>query len=332
MEDENDGRLFSFGVIADIQYAPIPDGTSYSGRARYYKHALTVAEHAFQHFQDEKVDLVVNLGDTIDGKCQEVVLNGGDPLPEGKDPGLHSIDEVLEALSRYEHGSVIHTYGNHCLYNLDRPTLSQKLGIPFIKEPCGDLVGYFHHQHKGFRFVVLDSYDIAMMQRCETSSQKRAQATEILKQNNPNFEGNMNSPEGMEGTDRRFVGFGGAIGNLQLEWLRQTLEDARNSSEKVIVLSHQPITPESTNPICLIWNYDEVLQVLQEYSDTVIASFSGHAHKGGYVHDADKGIHYRVFEAVLESMPERTYAIVHVYEDRLDVQGFGDCESASYNI
>jgi hypothetical protein len=55
-------RLFSVGLMADIQYAPIPDGYSYSGIPRYYRHALDAARHASRHFESEKVDLAINLG------------------------------------------------------------------------------------------------------------------------------------------------------------------------------------------------------------------------------------------------------------------------------
>ena len=60
--DPNDSRQFTIGLLADIQYAPIPDGFSYSGIPRYYKHALDAARSAAAHFQQEKVDLVLNLG------------------------------------------------------------------------------------------------------------------------------------------------------------------------------------------------------------------------------------------------------------------------------
>jgi hypothetical protein len=53
---------FTIGLLADIQYAPIPDGHSYSGVPRYYRHALEAAAHAAEHFEREQVDLVVNLG------------------------------------------------------------------------------------------------------------------------------------------------------------------------------------------------------------------------------------------------------------------------------
>jgi manganese-dependent ADP-ribose/CDP-alcohol diphosphatase len=331
-KEESSSPRFTVGVIADIQYAPIPDGTSFAGTPRFYRHALEVAGHAFRHFQEDKVDLVVNLGDTIDGKCQDIALHGGEPAPDGEDPGHYSLDHVMQAISPYRQGKILHTYGNHCLYNLNRQELQQRLGIQFKKEPCGELVGYYDHTHDNVRFVVLDGYDIAMMQRCEVSSQKHKEATEILRKNNPNFHKNMNSPEGLEGNERRFVGFNGSVGPLQLQWLRETLDQARQEKQKVVILSHNPILPESSSPVCLIWNYEDVLAILREYSDVVVASFCGHAHKGGYCRDPESGIHFRVFEAALENRPERTYAMVDVYDDRMVVRGFGNCDSATYDF
>ena len=322
---------FTAGVIADIQYAPIPDGFSFNGASRYYSHALEVAKHAAEHFERDKIDMVLNLGDTIDGKCQDIVGNGGDQVPEGVDPGHMSMDHVLEALSAYS-GPMIHTYGNHCLYNLDRKQLGDKLGLKFVEEPCGALVGYSHYVQDGIRFVVLDTYDIAMMQRCEETCQKRKEAQEILSKNNPNYPANMNSPQGLEGEQKRFVGFNGGVGSLQLSWLRQTLDEARAAGEKVIIASHAPILPGSSNPVCLVWNFDEVLEILRDFGDIVIASFSGHAHKGGYARDPQSGIHFRVIEAALESCPEKTYAIMDVYDDRLILRGYGHCESAVFDF
>jgi hypothetical protein len=53
---------FTIGLLADIQYAPIPDGFSFSGSQRFYRHALETAKHAAEHFEQDKVDLVLNLG------------------------------------------------------------------------------------------------------------------------------------------------------------------------------------------------------------------------------------------------------------------------------
>lgn len=314
----------TIGLLADIQYAPIPDGFSYGGKPRYYKHALQVAQVAAQHFQNERVPLVVNLGDIVDGKCQEVQVS------EDTDPGHAAVTHVMEALSAYQHGPILHAYGNHCLYNLDRPSLQKHLGIPFVQEPCGDWVGYFSHSFQNYRFIVLDSYDIAKHQRCEKTSLKYQEAVQILSQNNPNYPHAENSPEGMEDLNMRFVAFNGAVGPVQLKWLQKELQECRDCEQTAIILSHQPILPGSSSPVCLIWNYDEVLDILRENADVVAASFCGHAHKGSYKRDDVSGIHFRVLEAALENL-DKTYALVDFYSDRIQVRGFGSCESAVYD-
>ena len=353
---ENENKpIYTFGVLTDIQYAPIPDGHSYGGNPRYYRHAKKAAKHAAIHFQEEKVQCVVNLGDIVDGKCSNVqkwggsVSNnseGGDTVEEEKKTNGNSvvhnaIDDVLEALSSYNAGRMLHTYGNHDIYNLSRLDLARKLSIPFTLEPTNDLVGYYDHllhqpqqpSSMKMRFLVLDSYDICLLDRCPETSPKRHAAHAVMTKNNPNYPKDPNSPQGLEGLAKRFVAFNGAVDTPQLEWLEQSLQMARDNDEKVILCSHQPIHPESTWPTCLIWNYDEILAIVRNYNDVVCASFSGHAHKGGYVRDEVSGVHFRTFEAVLESPdPIRTYAMVDVWEDRLEVKGWGDCESDTYGL
>ena len=378
--DERRRPMYTFGVITDIQYAPIPDGHSYAGNARYYRHAREAAGHAARHFQEEGVQCVLNLGDIIDGKCADVERWGGivveeeggegdeeveveeekegDGVRVRTSVGHDAIDDVLEALGSYSAGRILHTYGNHELYNLSRRDLGKKLSIPFKLEPTtNELVGYYDHllhvprrsllNDDGvdddnndddddpwkLRFVVIDSFDICLLDRCAETSTKRRAAHEILKSNNPNYPEQENSPEGLVGLSRRFVAFNGAVDVPQLEWLEKSMENARTNGERVIICSHQPIHPDSSFPTCLVWNYDEILSIVRKYGDVIIASFSGHAHRGGYVRDEVSGVHFRTFEAMLESpSPIRTYAIVELFSDSLVVRGSGDCVSDVYDL
>jgi manganese-dependent ADP-ribose/CDP-alcohol diphosphatase len=320
--------LWTAGLLTDIQYAPIPDGYSYSGMPRYYRSALTSARMAAQHLARAHVDCVWHLGDIVDGKCQALQSHGGSDMDD--DPGIACCQHVLEALSDYQQGPIYHTYGNHCLYNMNRETMQQLLDIPFVREePSGDLVGYRSIRMPGnTRIVVLDSYDVSLLQRSPDSI-KYQQAVALLHQHNPNYPHAENSPQGMVGLHKRFVAFNGGVGPVQLAWLERTLEEARHNNERVILLSHQPMLPGSTAPICLMWNYQDVLQILRRYKDVVVASLSGHAHHYGYKRDASSGIHFRVLEAILEHT-EPTYAILECYVDRLVVRGYGSCESAVY--
>lgn len=331
-ESSSSALKFSVGVIADIQYAPIPDGTSYAGVPRYYRNALVGARRAAQHFQASRVHLVLNLGDTIDGKCQAIAQEGGDD--DFEDPGPTCLQHVLDALSPYQHGPTIHTYGNHELYNLDREQIGSMLAIPFVQEKghgSDELVGYQSYSYQGIRFVVLDSMDISCLR--PEGTRKRNLADAIMRRENPNYPHLENSPQGLEDVQKRFVAFNGAVDEPQLEWLRQTLQEARDSSEKVVLLSHQPILPDSCGPMTLIWNYDHVLTILREFADVVVLSLAGHAHKGGYKRDEVSGIHFRVMEAVLETPPpDATYAIMHVHDGKIELVGYGDCSSAIYDF
>ena len=250
--------------------------------------------------------------------------------------------------------------GNHELYNLSRKELGQKLQIPFTLETSGDLVGYYSHlidscchhhsenkqevvdtttsssnnrQTTKLRFLILDSYDISILDRCPKQSTKHNRARDILSSNNPNYPHNENSPEGLEGLSKRFVAFGGGIDTPQLEWFEASLQSAKKNNERVIVVSHQPIHPDSSWPTCLMWNYSEILDIMRRNKDVILASFAGHAHKGGYTRDSQSGIHFRTLEAVLESPhPIRTYGIVDVWEDRLVLRGSGDCVSDVFEL
>ncbi len=96
-------------------YAIPAAGHSYNGQPRYYRHAITAAEHAARHFEDQKVQCVLNLGDIIDGKCVDVEKYGGlVDLNDSGSVGHQAVDDVLKALSCYTNGRIIHTYGEFC--------------------------------------------------------------------------------------------------------------------------------------------------------------------------------------------------------------------------
>jgi hypothetical protein len=66
--------LFAFGVVADVQYADLPDGSNFLGTVRrYYRHALDALALAVQSWLHDgpggkPVAFVAQLGDLIDGK------------------------------------------------------------------------------------------------------------------------------------------------------------------------------------------------------------------------------------------------------------------------
>lgn len=307
------------GVLADIQYAPVEDGFSYGGTPRYYRHALDATSEACLEFRkgSSVVDAILNLGDSLDGKCID-------------HDSMECLQRVLSTLSS-ANSPIYHTYGNHEMYNIDRSTLLSQI-IPTATtatpEEVEEDVGYYTIMlNQDWRLIVMDTYDISLFH-----SKKKHLADEILTKHNPNYPEKENSPEGLKGKSRRFVAFGGGVDEPQIQWLTNLLQQSRANKQKVLLMSHQPLHPNSSPPVCLVWNYPQILELLEEYSDVVAMHLSGHAHMGGYFR-SEKGIHYRVMEAVLESPPPiSTFGILNITQSNLHLQGYGDCKSGTYSL
>ncbi|KAJ3451790.1 sphingomyelin phosphodiesterase [Anaeramoeba flamelloides] len=80
----------------------------------------------------------------------------------------------------------------------------------------------------------------------------------------------------------------------QLDWLKSELEDSRNKKQKVYIVTHIPLGPDTTEiwpPVC--W-YDYSMlyaNVWTNYSDIIASGFSGHTHTDEFriVYDSKTG-------------------------------------------
>lgn len=113
----------------------------------------------------------------------------------------------------------------------------------------------------------------------------------------------------------------GGLGKKQTNWLAKTLTKAQRQKKRAIVFCHYPLLPENG---LHLWNNREILTLLNEYSG-VIAYFSGHHHTGNYV--VENGLHHLTFYGMVEAKSPSLGAVVHVYEDRLELEGIGNQES-----
>ncbi|PKA66170.1 Manganese-dependent ADP-ribose/CDP-alcohol diphosphatase [Apostasia shenzhenica] len=292
--------LFSFGVITDVQYADIPDGRSFLGIPRYYRHSIQVLQRAVDSWNDHKMlKFSMNFGDIVDGFCP-------------RDKSLIAVQNVLVEFEKFN-GPMYHMIGNHCLYNLPRNMLTTLLKIPSFNGGAY----YEFSPAPEYRFVVLDAYDISAI-GWPQDHPKTSAAVKFLQEKNPNT--SKNSPVGLLGLDRRFLMFNGALGEEQIQWLDEVLKDSMKRRQKVIICCHLPLHPDAAYPESLLWNYEEVLEVIYRYS-CVKVCFSGHDHKGGYSVDSH-GIHHRVLEAALECPPGTdAFGYVNVYRDRISLLG-----------
>lgn len=86
---------------------------------------------------------------------------------------------------------------------------------------------------------------------------------------------------------------------------------------------HLPIHPHSTDPICLAWNFDELLAIIRSHS-SVVCYMAGHDHDGGYCRDKDTGVHHLTLEGVIETPSDsNAFGTVSVYKDRMVLKGKG---------
>ncbi|XP_061355241.1 manganese-dependent ADP-ribose/CDP-alcohol diphosphatase-like [Gastrolobium bilobum] len=298
--------LFSFGLISDVQYADIPDGRSFLGVPRYYRHSILVLQRAVKEWNThQKHKFVINFGDIVDGFCP-------------KDQSLNTVKKVVDDFEMFR-GPVYHMIGNHCLYNLPRSTL-----LPLLKIQTLDCRAYYDFSLVAeYRFVVLDAYDISAI-GWPQDHPRTVEALKLLREKNPNED--KNSPTNLEGTERRFLMFNGGVGKEQMEWFDCVLKEATKLKQKVVVCCHLPLDPGAATEEALLWNYEEVMNLIHRYT-CVKVCLAGHDHKGGYSVDSH-GVHHRVLEAALECPPGTdAFGNVDVYDDRISLVGTGRMES-----
>lgn len=228
--------LFSFGLITDVQYADIEDGMNYrKTRHRYYRKALKCLQQAFHHWtESEDTSFVLQLGDILDGFCRRI----------GK--SSEALSKIKESLIQYKK-PIAHCWGNHELYNFGRNKLMSSILMPKLNTDNGlsltcksenshfefyttekilkdSLCCYHFAPYPGFRFIVLDCYDISALGR-EEDHPKAVLATDILDRMNPCEEKN----DHRRAVDPKYVKYNGGIGTDQLEWLENVLKNSQIS-------------------------------------------------------------------------------------------------------
>lgn len=195
MDDEGELApvpLFTFGVIADIQYADIDDGYNYSHtRKRFYRSSLQLLRNARESWSEAAVkpEFILQLGDLIDG------FNKRDDASEA------ALDTVLTEFGSSP-AEVHHVWGNHEFYNFSRSELLRsKLNSSAVRsggspsrDPGGsDIYAYHFSPSPGFTFVVLDAYSVSLLGRDE-SSEQYCSAMDLIKRYNSNKD--LNCPPG----------------------------------------------------------------------------------------------------------------------------------------
>jgi manganese-dependent ADP-ribose/CDP-alcohol diphosphatase len=335
---KREAALCSFGVVTDSQHCDEDDAWDFHHtRQRFYRAAVGGLERACGHFarasgvsEGKSVDFVVQLGDVLDGKA--AAKDARALFERSVKPAFEKNGFVAGGGNGGESKEVHHLIGNHELYCFDRAS-----GVlhDVLNTQRGSYLGEPRHFYSftpdtatGFRFIVLDPYEISML---NGDPVQRQTCIDMLRKNNPNdILGSTDWLAGLTGPARRFLPYNGMVSAEQLAWLKEELGDARSRGQRVVVLSHVNVCPGASLDETLLWNYEEVLAVLQDHAGTVVACLYGHDHDGGYVHD-DSGIHHKTFEAILETSTD-AYGVIDCFDDRLELRGFGKVGSATWEF
>ncbi|XZE34815.1 metallophosphoesterase [Pirellulaceae bacterium SH501] len=125
-----DDPKLHLGIVADPQYADVPTlGT------RYYRKSIRKLTEAVEHFNEQRVDLSINLGDLIDRNW-------------------NSFDAMTDVLSKSK-SPFYHVLGNH-----DFDVLEEE------KRKVADRIGiasrYYRVLAPGWRFLFLDTNDLSL--------------------------------------------------------------------------------------------------------------------------------------------------------------------------
>ena len=114
--------LLSFGAVADVQYANSENGADFKKTVvRRYRNALTLLTAALDEWTTQEetlgypVQMIVQLGDLLDGRCQEQNHDRDECL----DRLLAQFNRMPTTVPRFD------IIGNHELYNFTMQELSR---------------------------------------------------------------------------------------------------------------------------------------------------------------------------------------------------------------
>ncbi|MDT9547020.1 MAG: metallophosphoesterase [Chlorobium sp.] len=188
----------------------------------------------------------------------------GDLIAGSKQRAPEELAAATAILGKFRAG-IRHIIGNHCL----------QLPLKTLQEAFALASPYYRFHAGGFRWLALDGMEVSVLRPPATGEDKAALEGYLLRQENPLW--------------------CGALGSNQKAWLQRELGEAKEKQERVIVLCHFPLHPDTSDERHgMLWNHAEVRRMLQE-SGVVTACLSGHYHPGGYAFE--KGIHYAVLPA-----------------------------------
>lgn len=247
-----------------------------------------------RHYRETPAKLRAAVAD-LAGRKLPFTLQLGDFI----DRDFASYAKLLPVLDGLGH-PVRHLLGNHDYTVADdrKSRVVQTLDLPH---------DYYGFHHGPVRFLMLDTNAISTYKAPAGSAEAKAgeEALGMAK----------------EAKQAGAQPWNGGVGTRQLEWLDRELTAAGAAGDIVIVCGHHPVLPVNNHQL---WDADELLAVIERHA-CVKAYFNGHNHDGAFAEH--KGIPCVTFRSILQKPGVNAWAVVHVYRDRLMIDGHGREES-----
>lgn len=201
-----------------------------------------------------------------------------------------------EILSVYEKAAapVYRVIGNHD-YDVEearKPQVKKVLDLPAT---------YYHFVKRGWRFIMLDGNEVSTY--APGPHKARAKATLLQLE--------------QSGAEHAKP-FNGGMSQEQLSWLKKQLTEAKAAGEKVIICNHFPIYPATRHTL---WNKEELMDILSDAQEVVVAYLAGHNHAGNYGYL--NGVHYVTLKGMVDTPDETAYGLLEIYKDKLLIKGTG---------
>ena len=311
--------IFSFGIISDTQYADCENSTDFSGKkVRYYRNSLNILQEATVSFHSRNNICNMFLGDIVDATMAT-------PTSQQEE----FLDRVLNCIKNHGDEKRWHyALGNHDFKCFNRDKLYQRFIPSALKHICSPHKLYYDFSpFQGYRFIVLDGYDISVIGASSKEAHKIA--SDLLIARNPNLTDNFQSGDWFKDLDdslQMFVPFNGGFGKDQLAWLQEVVKNAKDTNELCFLFSHMPLYGPASKSMNLPLNYPQVLEIIQQNCN-IVSVMSGHDHDGGYAID-ECGCHHIIPCAPLECREgDGAFASVVVHLDMFEISSSGKLPS-----
>lgn len=220
------------------------------------------------------------------------------------DRGFENFAPVLDILDRSRHPRIL-LPGNHdFLVSGDRLSdVHATLGMP---------APYYEHKVNGVRLLVTDGNEISLF----SSPPGDPRHTEA--------EARLSALKAAGAANAQTWNAG--ISVSQEAWIGARLSEAEAAGEPVLLLCHYPIHPPSDHNL---WDSERLADLISA-SPASVAYLCGHQHAGNYARLGKT--HFVNFCGVVDTPESNAFAVLSLFEDRIEIEGFGREPSRSLSL